>query len=407
MHLRQLGHFLRVDPPGIMIGKRAWIVIVGVALLAFGSGAGAASAVLLGPMHLRAASANPTPSLVARATASPSSAGRPIPSPLQLPSATAPQPGSPPSIGLGAPRPRVNASWAFDQATSTFVLFGGYYATGANHEFSLVLGDTWTWDGAQWTQVQLTSTSPAARWEGSMDYDRARNVVFLHGGRNQNNGWTFNDNWTWEGARWRLLSPDQNPPAVGSQPMSWDSDRRLMLLFTGTGNLQLSGAQAGVNQTWSWDGTTWSQLPAQEAPSGYQGAQAEMAYDQARGTTVLFGHVSGQAATWTFDGTNWTKAASSSGSDSIYFAMAPNLSRADVVLFGENGDTWTWDGTKWSAQNPAHSPPGRRGAGMAYDSVHNVDILFGGASGSLSSYKELNDVWTWNGMDWTQVSPTS
>jgi hypothetical protein len=65
---------------------------------------------------------------------------------------------------------------------------------------------------------------------------------------------------------------------------------------------------------------------------------------------------------------------------------------SDCVL----GDTWTWDGTAWAKQSPAHSPPARYGAAMAYDG--NGVVLFGGYDGT----NDLADTWTWNGSDWTK-----
>ena len=47
-------------------------------------------------------------------------------------------------------------------------------------------------------------------------------------------------------------------------------------------------------------------------------------------------------------------------------------------------------------------PDPRMGSVMAYDASHNVDILFGGLSGS---WKFLNDTWAWDGTKWTQLHP--
>jgi hypothetical protein len=46
-----------------------------------------------------------------------------------------------------------------------------------------------------------------------------------------------------------------------------------------------------------------------------------------------------------------------------------------VLLFGGYddagylNDTWTWDGVDWSQQSPSASPPVRAGAGIGYDLV--------------------------------------
>ena len=64
---------------------------------------------------------------------------------------------------------------AYDAATGTVVLFGGY-STG-----TALLGDTWTWDGTTWTK-QAPATSPPARDGASMAYDAATSDIVLFGG---------------------------------------------------------------------------------------------------------------------------------------------------------------------------------------------------------------------------------
>lgn len=83
-----------------------------------------------------------------------------------------------------------------------------------------------------------------------------------------------------------------------------------------------------------------------------------------------------------------------------------------VVLFGgvfwtSQGsffnDTWRWDGSDWSDLRPATAPSPRAGSAMAYDSVRQRILLFGGDRDSLY----LNDTWEWDGRTWSQLSPSS
>jgi hypothetical protein len=79
-----------------------------------------------------------------------------------------------------------------------------------------------------------------------------------------------------------------------------------------------------------------------------------------------------------------------------------------LVLFdGDRDGTWTWDGTDWTQLSPAHSPGLRSGFAMA--SFGNTVVLFGGAfapdDGGKSTY--LTDTWTWNGSDWKVEAPTT
>ena len=72
---------------------------------------------------------------------------------------------------------------------------------------------------------------------------------------------------------------------------------------------------------------------------------------------------------------------------------------------GSSDETWTWDGTKWTAMKPAHKPPPRRAAAMAYDPAHQLVVLYGGLVQDRNEGIASSDTWTWDGSDWTQVSP--
>lgn len=63
-----------------------------------------------------------------------------------------------------------------------------------------------------------------------------------------------------------------------------------------------------------------------------------MAYDAARGLTVLFGGWTGgtnNAQTWEWDGTAWTQRVVSGPSGRVSHAMAYDAARGVTVLFGE------------------------------------------------------------------------
>ena len=128
-----------------------------------------------------------------------------------------------------------------------------------------------------------------------------------------------------------------------------------------------------------------------------------MAYDAATGTVVLFGGNSRRRAladTWTWDGSTWTQQHPAvHPATRIQAAAAYDAATSSVVLFGGQGtssgrllgDTWTWNGTIWTQQAPASSPSARDGAAMAYDVATGNVMLFGG--NDLSGFP--NDTWTW------------
>ena len=98
-----------------------------------------------------------------------------------------------------------------------------------------------------------------------------------------------------------------------------------------------------------------------------------MAYDSARGVTVLFGgfDLAGGGTisdTWEWNGSNWTQRSAGGGGDPAARYVAQmvydaNPNRGVVVLFGGFdgsstvfGDTWEWDGSQWAQRSPSTSP---------------------------------------------------
>jgi Dockerin type I domain/Galactose oxidase, central domain len=79
---------------------------------------------------------------------------------------------------------------AYDNARKRVVLFGGANAAGQP------VGDTWEWDGAEWTQVATTGPGPCAGF--GMAYDKARGKVVLFAGINGQQQLT-EDTWEWTG----------------------------------------------------------------------------------------------------------------------------------------------------------------------------------------------------------------
>jgi hypothetical protein len=81
--------------------------------------------------------------------------------------------------------------------------------------------------------------------------------------------------------------------------------------------------------------------------------------------------------------------------------------RQVVVLFGgehandsERNDTWEWDGMNWTQIFPSTRPRTRDFFGMTYDSNRNVIVVFGGEDWPAS----LNDTWEYDGTNWKQIN---
>ena len=303
-----------------------------------------------------------------------------------------------------APSPRGFATMAYDPDTGQLVLFGGAGGSGD-------LGDTWTWDGTTWTQLS-PATSPPSREQASMAYDPTTGQLVLFGGYGSSG--VLNDTWSWDGTTWTQHSPATSPPDREGATMAYDPDTGQLVLFGGYGS---SGV---LNDTWSWDGTTWTQQsPATSPPAEFYSA---MTFDPSTSQLVLFGGLrygsNGELVsdTWTWDGTTWTQLTPASAPPALRLgaAMTFDPSSGQLVVFGgttEEGsspflnDTWTWDGTEWTQQFPATSPPPRQDASMAYDPGTGQLVLFGGYDNAFAG-----DTWLYvpsSSPSIDSVTPTS
>lgn len=280
--------------------------------------------------------------------------------------------------------------------------------------------DTWVWNGTRWASI-LPPSTPGPRFRGGMAFNQAHSRMQIFGGVAQVRGWV-NDTWAFNG---RTLSTaesvgnwereDLNAPGDMFKAMLAREPRPATAILFGGWNGVETWAQG---LTWRWNGSDWQLLyPAHSPPPRTSGA---IAYDAARGVTVLFGGTvdyPGPSAyylasdTWTWDGTDWTERFPPVSPPPRQFSgIAYDAARAEVVLFGGANasggalaDTWTWDGNTWAERSPANSPPARSGAMMTYDPVTQTSVLFGGNTSNTRS--QLNDTWFWNGTDWVQQFP--
>jgi hypothetical protein len=211
------------------------------------------------------------------------------------------------------------------------------------------------------------------------------------------------------------------PPATGDTTLVYD-DQMGDVLFLG------DTFYTGLNQpaqTWVWNGSAWTQLHPAHEPSIR--SNVAIAYDPATKQVVLFGGISSLGSggmlsdTWTWDGTDWTQqhpATSPPARDDA--ALAYDAATNQLVLFGGGSnqprigglvppplnDTWVWTGSNWIQQHPATSPLPVLSPALAYDAAQQQLILFGGLYANTTPMrKALNDTWQWTGSNWVQLHP--
>jgi hypothetical protein len=317
--------------------------------------------------------------------------------------------GQGPVFARSATSPDKRASFDLaPDANGNIILFGGdqLYPDG---NVSTWFEDTWTWDGAAWTE-RHTATSPGPRCCYAMAYDSVRRQTVLFGGYD---GTTLlNDTWTWDGETWTRQFPATVPPAQYGPGMAFDARKGEMVLLSGAyypGN-NPAGAISKI-LTWTWDGSDWTQQPPLKLPRYRE--RMGMAYDGARGEVDVFGgeYPSFEWTDYLNDTLSWvwTKWAwhnprvRPSQRSMMGIAYDPNLQQ--IVLFGGDGGdsgTWLWDGHAWSHAHPVTAPRPRWAQAMAWDGVRRQIVMFGGREYRLG-YVDLGDTWIWDGVDWTCV----
>ena len=261
------------------------------------------------------------------------------------------------------------------------------------------MADTWVFDGSNWTQA-LPPVSPTPRSGDAnlMTYVPANNGLILFGGTTGGSN-TFDDTWLWNGTTWTQLSPPNSPPASFSPSLVYDAASSTAVLFRFEG------------ETWTWDGQNWQQAAALSPPSRFGSVYA---YDAAVGKVLMY---SGANCLPQFDdeylwnGISWSQVdlGDRFPPQRTYSQMSFDAARDQAVLFSgvRDGcsflrDTWTWNGASWTWLHPQTNPPSRAWSSMAYDRQHNVSVLFGGRGGDSA---DRNDTWVFDGARWIPKSP--
>lgn len=283
------------------------------------------------------------------------------------------------------PRAGIAASW--DSNRSRTVLFGGNAGSKGDN------GETWEWDGSYWTQ--MSDIGPSARSYSALAYDSANNVSLLFAG--SKGGTPTGDTWQWDGLNWTQLA-DAGPSPRFGHALAYDSNRKRTVLFGGQ-----SSAETVFGDTWEFDGENWTQQQ-DTGPSARRGHG--MAYDTVNGRIVLFGgggmDAAGLGDTWAWDGQEWVEIAEFGPSPRVYSSVVSIAGAALILYGGVSGltggsqvffDTWQFDGKLWT-QRQDIGPGPIYSAAIAFDVSRTAVVLFGGLSTLPGSDAGLSgDTW--------------
>jgi uncharacterized protein YjdB len=196
------------------------------------------------------------------------------------------------------PAARVHHAAAYDSATNTMMVFGGFDCT------STYFNDVWVLSNANdlggtpsWTKLSPSGTPPSPRESSTAIYDASTNSLIIYGG---DAGVTpTGDIWILSHANgsggtptWTTLTPSNNGPVARSgHTAGYDSQNNIMIIYGGwDGTNILSDVWVLTGANGQAGSATWSQLPAGQ-PRRFHNSE----YDPATNQLITFGGASGTA----------------------------------------------------------------------------------------------------------------
>lgn len=288
-----------------------------------------------------------------------------------------------PSVRTG---PRI----AFDESTGYTVLFGGSggvdtYGTGLGVD----VAETWIWTGSRWLQ-RFPTTNPPGRYDHTLVYDAARRNVVMFGGRNAKG--VASDTWIFADGDWRQLETATTPPPRYLAGSTFDRKSSRMLVFGGTRISDDGKSLVEMYDLWAFDGTNWTRL----IETGPEVHWPLLTYDEAHDQLILVGvDVEAKTLMYIYDraANEWKKQTPETlplcANQAV---MTYRRADGDVFLTGgvcttttSTEDQWVWDGTNWSMVEVTSKITKATDQGIAYDSMRNEVVLYGGTYGSSRS----------------------
>ena len=266
---------------------------------------------------------------------------------------------------------------------------------------------------------QITVPTPSSNL--ALAYDSDLEVVVKFGGSFGLPGPGLDETFEWDGREWDNIAPTIRPSIRSGHCMAYDALRKRVIMWGRDGS---AGGQA--RDAWEWDGNNWAgpfAASGASRPSAYRDCRA--IWDPSRGTapagrvTIFFGRGSSTVYETAFDYdpvTHTFESRDIGGSPGARysFGLAYDSVRDKIVRFGganslhiatndtreaPAGGTGT---TTFSLVVPATTTPSPRYEhAMVYDAARAKIVMYGGQNGSTF----YDDTWEWDGADWTLKSP--
>ena len=224
--------------------------------------------------------------------------------------------------------------------------------------------------------TQQSTENPGARWGHIFIYDPAHdNTLFFGGARER--GTFLNDTWTWDGSTW-THHQTTSPPHRSFAAATFHADRGTIVLHGGRGNEHITHSD-----TWEWNGSSWKEL---EAKSLHQSDHHQIIYLEREKKIIAFGGWNGEDVsgnTWMWNGT-WKQVTTEGPRKRAAFGMTYDNPEKRVILFGglwidgQYADLWQWKNQTWEQLGGPYDNSSLDHHAMTYDAKRQQIVLFGG-----------------------------
>jgi hypothetical protein len=245
-----------------------------------------------------------------------------------------------------------------------------------------------------------SSGQPSARTGAAMAFDAANGTVVLFGGNGRSR--SLGDTWTWDGSAWTQAHPSTSPPALSGAQMTYDPVSRDLVLVGGErlepvplgGNACSSSGSSGSGSAIGSTGSIGAGSTISIPPGNAQPADAP----QPTGAPAIVPNCGGSSgsnsATWLWNGNDWSKASGSTPSVGFGgWILATDPVSNKALLF---------------AQQPFIAQPYRPSATPAIACPVRItpanDTI---ALPACPPFPIANSTWMWTGHSWKAVKAAS
>ena len=281
---------------------------------------------------------------------------------------------------------------AYDTARAVAVTFGGAFNCSDNRNGT---NETWEYDGADWRRV-VTPHSPPPRYYGGMVYDSHRNVMVLFGGEGGYSGPVYSDTWEYDGTDWRQVTPLASPSPCVRYSMAYDPFRQ-RVVARGQIDDWGDGACGIAQQTWEYDGTTWTLANTLYQPpdNSHSNWHTYFAWSAAQDRLLYFL----DNAVWTYDGEWHPLESFDCGIEGYGVDDGRGVSLFSPMIDADSSrdfsTTLEWAGPGTCAVSRSHAvyppPRGSSPEDTIYFAARGSVLLFGG--GIYCSGTTFSDTW--------------